>query len=107
MSSPFSSPPVPPRVVALLVLTLGVVGLSINEGMSWARGEVYLIAIVGCPAMVLLAIGGLVEPRVLWSLGPHRKDFPTRIRVAGAVLLVLGLLTSAYLGLVRYPLLPL
>ncbi len=100
-------PPLPPRVVALLVLTLGVVGMGINEWMSAARGEVYLIAILGCPAMVLLSLGAMVDPRVLWSLGPQRREFPLGVRVAGIALLMAGLVCSAALGLWRYPLFPL
>lgn len=101
------SPPLHPRVVALLVLLLGVVGMAINEWMSEYRGEVYIIAILACPTMVLLSAGGLVNPRVLWSLGPHRRDYPVRVRIVGIALLALGLACSAALALWRYPLFPL
>jgi hypothetical protein len=100
-------PPLPPRVVAGLILTLGAVGLGIDEWMSAFGGEVYLIAILACPTMVLLGLGGLVDPRVLWSLGPQRRGFPVGVRVAGSALLVLGLACSVYLGGWRWPIFPL
>jgi hypothetical protein len=106
MRNPTPTPPLHPRLVALLVFALGVVGMAINEWMSAARSEVYLIAILACPTMVLLSAGGLVDPRVLWSLGPHRKNHPMAVRVVGIALLVLGLACSVCLGLWRYPLFP-
>jgi len=101
-----ASPPLHPRLVALLILTLGLVGMGINEWMSEFQGEVYIIAILACPAMVSLSLGGLVDPRVLWSLGPLRREHPAGVRIAGIVLLVLGLACSVSLGLWRYHLVP-
>ncbi len=106
MPSPAPSPPLAPRVIALGVLTLGVVGMGINEWMSAARGEVYLIAILACPAMALLGLAGLVDPRLLWSIGEHRKTYPRWVRATGIALVVLGLACSAALALWRYPIVP-
>ncbi len=102
-----ANPPLDPRVLALLVLTLGVVGMGINEWMSQGKGEVYLIAVLACPAMVLMGLAGLWEPRVLWSLGRDRTDSPGWVRGLGIVLLVLGLACSGWLAVIRYPLIPL
>ena len=98
--------PLPPRVLALAVFTLGVVGLGINEWMSEARNEVYLIAVLACPTMALLGAAGLVDPRMLWSLGPRRKEYPLGVRVAGVLVLIVGLCGAVGLGLFRYPLFP-
>jgi hypothetical protein len=97
-----AGPPLPPRAVALLVLTVGVVGLAYNEWRAETAHEILLIALFCAPTATRLGLFGLIEPRVVWALGPQRRALPGGVRVAGIAALVLGVLASVWLAFGRY-----
>jgi len=49
------------------------------------------------PPIAALALGGLFDPRLMWSIGPRRRQFPRNIRIGGALIFTLGLAISALL----------
>ena len=47
------------------------------------------------PVVAPLALGGLLDPRLLWSVGPRRHAMPDHIRRTGAVLFGIGIALAA------------
>lgn len=101
-----AGPPLHPRVFALLVLTVGVVGLGYNEWRVQAAHRILLIALFCGPTVALLGLLGLADPRVVRALGPRRREYPWPVRVLGLAALALGLAASGWLAFVRYRLVP-
>ncbi|MFH1467610.1 MAG: hypothetical protein ABIO70_24705 [Pseudomonadota bacterium] len=95
-------PPLPPRVVALLVLTVGVLGLCWNEWRAETAHKVLLAALFCAPTVTLLGLAGLADPRVIWSLGPRRHGMPVAVRAAGITVVILGVAASIWLAFWRY-----
>jgi hypothetical protein len=82
--------------------TAGGVGLLVVNHLT-ARGGVLWLAIVFlAPMVTLLGIGGLIDPRVLWSIGPRGKLLPRAIRIAGGCLALAGIVVSAVLVFAVY-----
>ena len=64
---------------------------------EYADGRAVPTATFVLPPLVALSVGGLVDPRILWSVGPRRHELPTGVRVFGAIVFALGLAGSAAL----------
>ena len=92
----------PNRMPALLVVVVAGGLLALNHYEAVSDGKVYLWLIFMAPLFLFLGIGGLIDPRILWSIGPKGQHFPMRIKVIGGLLAVAGLLVSAYLALGVY-----
>ena len=90
------SPSSPSRAVPalLLVVSLAVFGWVYSD---YAEGHSVPAASFLLPPLAVLALGGLVDPRILWSVGPRRRELPTVIRVVGAIVFGIGLATTALL----------
>lgn len=105
---PAAGPPEPlhPRVLAVLVLAVGVVALGINEWMATSQREILVITLLVGPTVTLLGLAGLWEPRVIWSLGALRRQLPAHVRILGVAIITLGVLTSAWLSWSRWRIWP-
>ena len=82
--------------VAVAVGSAGV--LALNHYKAVESGEVYLVGVFLAPLVLMLGLGGLVDPRVLWAIGKYRHLVPPWPRRAGAVLVAAGLAMSAFLA---------
>lgn len=51
----------------------------------------YVFVVFIVPMFWALALGGLVYPPILWSIGPKGKDLPAGIKAIGGVLALGGL----------------
>ena len=58
--------------------------------MGRFEGAISLTILFLAAPVSLLAVGGLFDPRLLWSIGPRRHEMPTSIRLIGAVLALVG-----------------
>jgi len=75
------------RVLALAAAAVGALLVVLFESGDLPRRSA---AVFGA-LFAALGLGGLVDPRLLWSIGPRRRELPTWIRIAGALLAVAGL----------------
>ena len=86
----------PTRAVPALFLLASLV-VFVWLCSNYAEGHCVPTATFVMPPLIALALGGLVDPRILWAVGPRRRAFPVRVRVAGAIVFALGLVGSAVL----------
>jgi hypothetical protein len=78
---------------------IGVVMIAVFHELDHRRG---CLAVFG-GLFAALGAGGVVDPRVLWAIGPHRRRYPRGVQIAGAVLAVLGLTLGGYLFVAGHP----
>lgn len=86
-------PPMAPddaRLLAGGMVVAGLIGLTLYATME---RPFLSMALLGGPCAGL-GLGGLLDPRVLWGLGPHRHQVPPRLRWLGAALAALGLVAG-------------
>jgi hypothetical protein len=82
------------RTAPALVATIGAAFLIVDH-LTLAHGGSFSLAIVFlAPMFTLLGLGGLVDPRIVWSIGPRGKSLPTGIKVVGACLAMAGIAVS-------------
>jgi hypothetical protein len=84
----------PTRAVPALFLFITLaVFLWVYDG--YTEGHSTPNAVFILPPLGVMALAGLVDPRLLWSVGPNRHSMPKYVRVTGAVLFAIGLCISA------------
>lgn len=97
---------VPPhgRLMAAGLMAACALGLVANHfvgaGVSVAR---LFILILG-PAGLLLGLGGIVEPKIVWSVGKYGQHLPVKYKIIGVALAAAGVLVTLLLVFVVYPL---
>ncbi|MCW3051713.1 MAG: hypothetical protein JWN14_883 [Chthonomonadales bacterium] len=94
--------PPPTRLVALGFAVGAGVCLVLNHYEAMNSGKIYMWILFIAPMIFFLGVGGLIDPRILWSIGQHGRHFPTRIKLVGGMLAIAGLIVSAYLALGVY-----
>jgi len=82
-----------PRV--LLVAVIGV--LALHHWYVVTEGSAFLFALFILPPFGMLALGGVVYPPVLWSIGKYGTHLPFAVKIVGALLFVSGLGIGLYL----------
>ncbi len=65
-------------------------------------GVIYLVPVFFGPMFCFLGAAGMVEPKIVWSVGKYGKHLPVHFKVIGVALAVLGLAVSAFLALRVY-----
>src|SRR5207247_5461893 len=81
-----------------LVLLVAVIGvLALHHWYVVTEGSAFLFALFILPPFGMLALGGVVYPPVLWSIGKYGKDLPVTVKVVGVLLAVSGLGVGFYL----------
>jgi hypothetical protein len=78
---------------------LAVNHLSIERDGAFRFGILFL-----APMFTLLGLGGLVDPRIFWSIGPRGQVLPTAVKVVGACLAMAGIAVSVALIFLVYEL---
>ena len=87
---PFGAGPRYSRKGPLVALLFCVVLLLVTASMGRFEGAISLTILFLAAPISLLAVGGLIDPRLLWSIGPQRHEMPISMRIIGAVLALLG-----------------
>lgn len=91
------------RPVAMGMTAAAALGLLANHFMADSQNSVSLMILALAPIALLLGIGGIVEPKVIWSLGKYGTHLPFKYKLVGGVLGVLGLVVSLVLVFFVYP----
>jgi hypothetical protein len=85
------------RTIPLLLL-VGVIGvLALHHWYVVTEGSAFLIALFILPGFGMLALGGVVYPPVLWSIGKYGKDLPLAVKIIGALLFISGVGIGFYM----------
>ena len=85
------------RTTAAVLATVGAVAIAANHAAYVFDDSFYVALLVLGPFMAAIGVGGLVDPRLLAAIGRHGKDLPLRFRIAGHLLALAGLASSAAL----------
>jgi len=103
-----SAPDVPPhgRLVSAGLAVAAAIGLLLNHFAAGSQNFVYLMVLCLGPIALFLGIGGLFEPKILWSVGKYGKHLPVIYKLIGGTLGALGVAVTILLVLYVYPLGP-
>jgi hypothetical protein len=82
------------------------VGLLFNHFMIESQGVAKLMILCLGPIALFLGIGGMVEPKIVWSVGKHGKHLPVIYKLIGGALGGLGVASTLLLLLFVYRLGP-
>ncbi len=92
----------PKRTWAYVAIVVGVAGLACNHFVASVRGQMALMILTLCPFLVSMGIGGLIDPRIIWSIRAEGRIYPWWVRAIGGFLAVSSIAISAVLILVVY-----
>ncbi|MCA9270434.1 MAG: hypothetical protein KDA41_18255 [Planctomycetales bacterium] len=101
-----SEPSLPPygRLIAAGMAAAAAVGLAANHFLEAPPSVARLLLLAFGPMALLLGAGGLIEPRIVWSLGKYGKDLPVVYKAIGGALAAAGLVVTLLLITLVYPL---
>jgi len=85
------------RTIPLILLLAVLVVLGLHHWYVVTEGSAFLFALFILPAFGMLALGGVVYPPLLWSIGKYGKDLPLAVKITGALLFISGLGVGFYL----------
>ncbi len=71
------------RMISLVLLASGAFLLLINHFVGAGNGSVYLVPLFLGPMALFLGLGGVIEPKLLWSLGKFGQHLPWTYKVVG------------------------
>ena len=97
------SPAAPTRRTPLISFLIGVFALAFNHYLKMSDGKGHLLLTLLGPLLVFMGLGGLIDPRVMWSLRAQGRMYPWRVRGFGAMLAAASVAVAAYLVLYVYP----
>lgn len=97
---------VPPyiRLIAIGMSAAAAIGLLVNHFMAESQNAVNLMILAVGPISLFLGIGGMIEPKVLWSLSKYGEHLPIKYKIIGGVLGGAGVLLTLILVFAVYPL---
>lgn len=76
--------------------------LAVNHFSATRSGAIWLGILFLAPMFTFLGLGGLIDPRIFWSIGPRGKHLPSGIKVIGACLAMAGVGVSVVLVFLVY-----
>ena len=85
------------RTPSALVLLIVIAVLAVHHWYVTTEHRAFLIALFLVPPFGMLALGGLVYPPLLFSIGKYGKDLPVIVRTIGILLALAGLGVGFYL----------
>ena len=102
------SQPLPPngRLISAGMAAAAAIGLLINHFMIESQHVGRLMILCFGPIALFLGIGGMVEPKILWSVGKFGKHLPVIYKLIGGALGALGVAVTILLLLFVYRLGP-
>jgi len=86
------------RSFAAVLAAAGGIGMLVNHFSS----HVNLMMLALGPILLFLGIGGIIEPKILWSVGKYGKHLPIVYRSIGVGLSALGVVVTILLLLFVY-----
>jgi hypothetical protein len=92
------------RLIAAGLVAAGVLGLVLNHFVSDRQSVASLLMLCFAPLGLFLGLGGLVEPRIMWSVGKYGKHLPVKFKIVGCVLAAAGVAVTLLLVFLVYPL---
>lgn len=105
-NDPTESLPTNGRLISAGMAGAAAVGLLLNHFMIELQGTAKLMILCVGPIALFLGIGGMVEPKILWSVGKYGKHLPVVYKVIGGVLGALGVAVTLLLLIFVYRLGP-
>ena len=90
------------RLISAGMAVAAAIGLLVNHFAVGSQNVVYLMILCLGPIALFLGIGGVVEPKILWSVGKYGKDIPVVYKIIGAALGALGVAVTILLLLFAY-----
>ncbi len=102
------SQPLPPhgRLISAGMAGAAALGLLLNHYMIDSQNVGKLIILCLGPIAFFLGIGGIVEPKILWSVGKYGKHLPVIYKLIGGALGAMGVAVTICLLLFVYRLGP-
>jgi hypothetical protein len=94
------------RLISAGLAAAAAIGLLANHFTMESQNVVNLIILCLCPIGFFLGIGGMVEPKILWSVGKYGKHLPAIYKVIGGALGAMGVVVTVLMLLFVYRLGP-
>ena len=85
------------RTIPLLLFVAVLVVMGLHHWYVLTEHSGFLMAIFLLPAIGMLALGGIIYPPVLYSVGKYGRNLPLTTKAAGFALVILGLAIGFYL----------
>ena len=87
----------PGRLRPLILFVFVATVLALHHWYVLTQHQGYALVLFVMPPLGMLALGGLVYPPMMNSVGQHGRAMPTPVKVAGYLLLLSGLGIGYYL----------
>jgi hypothetical protein len=81
-----------------------LVGLAVNHVAGPMPTIGRLLILCFGPLGLMLGIGGLIEPKIMWAVGKYGKTLPGIYKISGALLVAAGVIITILLVVFVYPL---
>ena len=103
-----SSEPLPAngRLICAGMAAAAAIGLLINHFTIETQNMARLMLLCLGPLALFLGLGGMIEPKIFWSVGKHGKHLPVIYKVIGGALGAAGVAVTILLLLFVYRLGP-
>jgi hypothetical protein len=100
--------PLPPngRLISAGMAGAAVLGLLMNHYLIESHHVGKLLILCLSPIAFFLGIGGIVEPKIVWSVGKYGKHLPVTYKLIGGALGAMGVAVTMFLLLFVYRLGP-
>ena len=100
--------PLPPngRLISAGMAGAAALGLLMNHSMIESQNVAKLMVLCFGPMAFFLGVGGMVEPKIVWSVGKYGKHLPVIYKLIGGALGALGVAVTIFLLLFVYRLGP-
>ena len=105
-NDPTESLPTNGRLISAGMAGAAAVGLLLNHFMIEFQSTAKLMVLCVGPIALFLGIGGMIEPKIVWSVGKYGKHLPVIHKLIGGALGALGVAVTFFLLLFVYRLGP-
>lgn len=97
---------IPPygRLIAAGLALASLIGLLLNHFMAESQTVARLMILCLAPLGVFVGLGGIVEPRIVWSIGKYGAHLPLKYKLIGGALAAAGVIATLFLVFFVYPL---
>ena len=85
------------RTPSAIVLLIVIAMLALHHWYVLTEHRAFLIVLFFLPPFGMLALGGLIYPPLLLSIGKYGKELPVTVRAIGFLLVIVGLGVGLYL----------